>query len=148
MKSKKAKLVSGVASPNASESLAGLFPDTHGKERPWRERPPSPQSTRRFRHPGTIWRCCSRPLLRRGRRELRIKGRIALVLETPRGRYGPVRQASPWAWASMRDLPRTYKVAQRNKRNGHSTGKRPKHVKAKNESKIAQAEFYIAMARK
>ena len=56
MKSKKLKLVtSGVASPiptgredcggrrdrqMLSEPLAGLSPDTHGKERPWRKRPP------------------------------------------------------------------------------------------------------------
>ena len=64
-----------------------------------------------------------RPLLRRGRRTLRIKGRIALVLETPRGRYGPIRQASPWAWASTRDLPRAYRAAQCSEKNGYSTGK-------------------------
>jgi len=56
MKSKKSELViSGVASPiptgrkdcggrwdrkRPSEPLAGLFPDTHRKERLWRERPP------------------------------------------------------------------------------------------------------------
>ena len=51
--------------------------------------PPPPRALGVFRHSGTIRRCCSRPLLRRGRRALRIKGRIALVLETPRGRYGP-----------------------------------------------------------
>ena len=66
----------------------------------------------------TTRRCCSRPLLRSGRWAPRIKGRIALVFETPRGRYDPVRQASPWAWASKRDLSRAYRVAQRSERNG------------------------------
>ena len=84
---------------------------------------PPPRALGVFRHPGTIRRCCSRPLLRRGRRALRIKGQIALVLETPRGRYGPIRQAAPWAWASTRDLPRTYKAAQCSERNGYSAGK-------------------------
>jgi len=51
-----------------------------------------------------IRRCCSRPLLRRGRQAPRIKGQIALVLETPHARHDAVRQASPWAWALMRDL--------------------------------------------
>ena len=55
MKSKESKLItSGVASPipagrkdcggrrdrqRLRELLAGSFPDTHGEERPWRERP-------------------------------------------------------------------------------------------------------------
>jgi len=47
----------------------------------------------------TIRRCCSRPLLRRGRQAPRIKGQIALVFKTLHGRYCAVRQASPWAWA-------------------------------------------------
>ena len=79
---------------------------------------PTPRALGVFRHPGTIRRCCRRPLLRRGRRALRIKGRIALVLGTPRGRCGPIRRASPWAWASTRDLSRAYRAAQRSERNG------------------------------
>jgi len=35
---------------------------------------------------GTIRRCYSRPLLRRGRRAPRVKGQIVLVFETPHGR--------------------------------------------------------------
>jgi len=46
----------------------------------------------------------SRPLLRRGRQAPIIKGQIALVFETLHGRYGAVRQASPWVWALKRDL--------------------------------------------
>jgi len=52
----------------------------------------------------TIRHCCSRPLFWRGRQAPRIKGQIALVFETLHGRYGVVRQASPWAWALKRDL--------------------------------------------
>ena len=52
----------------------------------------------------TIRHCCGRPLLRRGCQAPRIKGQIALVFETLHGRYGAVRQASPWAWALRRDL--------------------------------------------
>jgi len=157
MKSKKSKLItSGVASPIPTgrkdcgerrdrqmlgEPLEGLFLDTHGKERPWRERPLEgfelsqrlafPHTPRTIRRccsrpllrrgrraprirgqvalafpdtPRTIWRCCSKPLLRRGRRAPRIRGQVALVFETPHGRYGAVRQASPWAWALTRDL--------------------------------------------
>ena len=51
-----------------------------------------------------IRRCYNRPLLRCGRQAPRTMGQIALVFETPHGRYGAVRQASPWAWASTRDL--------------------------------------------
>ena len=52
----------------------------------------------------TIRRCCSRPLLRRGRQAPRIKGQIALVFKTPHGRYDTVRQASSWAWALKYNL--------------------------------------------
>jgi len=52
----------------------------------------------------TIRHCCGRPLLRRGRQAPRIKVQIALVFETLHGRYGAVRQASPWAWALKRNL--------------------------------------------
>ena len=51
-----------------------------------------------------IRHCYSRPLLRRGRQASRIKGQIALVFRTLRGRYSVVRQASPWAWALKCDL--------------------------------------------
>jgi len=36
----------------------------------------------------TIRCCCSRTLLRCGRRVPKIKGQVALVFETPQGRYG------------------------------------------------------------
>jgi len=50
----------------------------------------------------TIRRCGSRPLVRRGHQAPRVKRQIALVFKTPHGRYGAVRQASPWAWELKR----------------------------------------------
>jgi len=52
----------------------------------------------------TIRHYGSRPLLRRGRQAPRVKGQIALVFETPHGRYDAVGQASPWAWALKCDF--------------------------------------------
>ena len=124
MKSKKLKLVtSGVASPiptgrkdcggrrdrqMLSEPLAGKFPDTHGRKGHGGNDPLEGfELTQRLAFLNTmrtIRRCYGRPLLRRERRAPRIKGQAALVFETPHGRYGAFRRASPWAWASWRDL--------------------------------------------
>jgi len=152
MKSKKSKLAtSSVASPMPTgrkdcggrrdrqtlvDRWQGCSPIPMGRKDHGGNDPP--QSTRRFWHPGTIRRCCSRPLLRRGRRAARIKGRIALVFETPRGRYGPVRQAFPGHTGPPNAVKET----------GRVQAKQSKHVKAKNEGKIIQAEFYNSMARK
>ena len=97
MKSKESKLItSGVTFPipagtkdcggrrdrqMLSELLAGSFPDTHGVERPWRERPLEgfelSQRLAFLDTLRTIRRYGSRPLLRCGRRAPRIKGQAA-----------------------------------------------------------------------
>jgi len=124
MKLKKSKLItSGVASliPTGRKDCGGRR-DRETPGNPWQGCSPTPmgrkdhggndplQGSELSQHSAfldtlrTIRRCCSRPLLRRGRRAPGIKGQIALVSETPHERYGSVRQASPWAWAPTRDL--------------------------------------------
>jgi len=118
------KTMEGDNTAKRQRIVGRVFPDTYRKEKPWRERPPPEHSA--FRHPGTIRRCCSRPLLRRRRLALRIKERTVSVLETPRGRYGFTRWASPWAWALARDLSQAYKAAQRSERSKYNASKTTK----------------------
>ena len=126
------------------QRIAGrAFPDTYGKEKPWREQTP-PKSTRCFRHPGTIRCCCSRPLLRRGRRALGIKERTfryqrhpvddtASLSEPLHGREG---------WHAT--FPGHTKPPNEAKEASIMQTKQPKHKKAKDENEIAQAESYMA----
>ena len=76
-----------------SEPLAGLFPDTHGKERPWRERPPG--GLRAFpvfgvsRHPEGDTALLGRPLHGRGHR----RATLSQVFKT-QSRSQPLRCSS------------------------------------------------------
>ena len=102
------------------------------------------QNTWHFRHPRTIRRCCSRPLFRRGRRVLGIRGRTVWVLEAPVDDTAPFDEPLRGCGHQRVTFPRPTRPPNEVKEASVIQAKQPRHKRAKDENKIAPAEFYAA----
>ena len=87
------------------------------------------QNTRRFRHPRTIRRCCSRPLLRRGRRVLGIRGRTVWVLEAPVDDTSPLDEPLRGRGRGRVTFPRPTRPPDEVKEASIMQAKQPRHKK-------------------